>query len=213
MSAQSSRRSLLTVYADATAIESHRVRLMLAEKKIDNSLVTLEAGQRPPAELTELNPRNSVPTIVDRDLVLYDTRVIMDYLDERYPHPPMMPVDPVSRAQTRLALYRIESDWYSLLPDLSAAATASDDRAAGTARHRLAESLTASADVFRAMPFFLSAEYSVLDATVAPLLWRLPLYGIVLPDSAAPVIAYARRMFKRPGFKASLTQQEQEMSA
>ncbi len=206
----------MTVYSDTTSIESHRVRLMMAEKDIDIDLITVDAD-RPPEDLIQLNPQGTLPTIVDRDLVLYDARVVMDYLDERYPHPPLMPVDPVSRARVRLALFRIQTDWYSLLPAIvdsgRPAGRAAEKRAAETARGQLAESLAASADVFAAMPFFLSEEYSVLDATVVPLLWRLPHYGIVLPASATSITQYARRMFARPGFDMSLTRQEREMSA
>jgi RNA polymerase-associated protein len=193
------------MYSDASSIHSHRVRLVLAEKEINAQISTIAAGEVN-EDLQQVNPQGSLPTLVDRDLALYDARVIIDYLDERYPHPPFMPIDPVSRARTRLALYRIESDWYSLRPDAEWRTLEPADAAS-----QLRESLTAASEVFAAMPYFFGDEYSMLDATLAPLLWRLPAYGIVLPESAAPVMQYARRMFARPGFQASLSESEREM--
>jgi len=183
----------LVLYSDAVGLESHRVRLVLAEKSVVADVVWIDS-QAPPPELVEASGQSTVPVLVDRDLTLYDARVIIDYLDERYPHPPLMPVDPVSRARTRLALFRIESDWLSLENEPEA----------------LAESLAASADVFKAMPFFLSEEYSILDATLAPLLWRLTACGIVLPAAAKPVTDYAKRQFARQGFQASLPDEERQ---
>ena len=193
------------MYSDPASISSHRVRLVLSEKDISTDIITIEPGESN-QELLELNPQGTLPTLVDRDLALYDARVITDYLDERYPHPPFMPVDPVSRARTRLALYRIESDWYTLLPDAPGQVLPADE-----AVKRLAESITAANDVFKALPFFFSEDYSILDATLAPLLWRLPAYGIVLPESASAVKEYAKRMFARAGFEASLSETERDM--
>lgn len=200
------RRSTIVMYSDPASISSHRVRLVLSEKDISTEIISLSASE-PNAELLELNPQGTLPTLVDRDLALYDARVITDYLDERYPHPPFMPIDPVSRARTRLALYRIESDWYSLLPDAP-----NQSLPAAEAGSRLAESITAANDVFSALPFFFSEDYSILDATLTPLLWRLPAYGIVLPETASAVKDYAKRMFARPGFEASLSEAERDMA-
>ena len=205
MAAIGNRRSTIVLYSDASGIHSHRVRLVLAEKDIQSEICTVVPGETN-KELLELNAQGSLPTLLDRDLALYDARVIIDYLDERYPHPPLMPVDPVSRARTRLALYRIEADWYALLPG-SRLQSGSREQAAT----QLSESLTAASDVFAAMSYFFSEEYSILDATLAPLLWRLPAYGIVLPPAASPVLQYARRMFARPGFQASLSDAERKM--
>lgn len=206
MTAMGNRRAVMTMFSDPECIHSHRVRLVLAEKGIQADIESCDPDNKP-EDLQQLNPGNSLPTLIDRDLVLYDARVIIEYLDERYPHPPFMPVDPVSRARTRLALFRIESDWYSLLPALEAGGERREK-----AGHQLAESLTASSDVFKAMPFFLSEEYSLLDAALAPLLWRLKHYGIVLPDAAASVADYGKRLFARSGFQASLTDREKELS-
>jgi len=190
---------------DPECIHSHRVRLVLSEKGIKAEIESCDPNNKP-EDLVQVNPNNSLPTLIDRDLVLYDARVVIEYLDERYPHPPFMPIDPVSRARTRLALFRIDADWYSFIPALDAGGAAAE-----TARHQLAESLTASSDVFDVLPYFLSEEFSMLDATLAPLLWRLNHYGIVLPKEAAPVTEYCKRIFERAGFQSSLTELEREL--
>jgi RNA polymerase-associated protein len=186
---------------------SHRTRLVLAEKSITIDIVDVEDGNLP-EDLLDLNPYNSVPTLVDRDLVLYDSRVIIEYLDERFPHPPLMPVDPVTRAQFRLALFRIEKDWYSLAADVVAAG---ERKPVARAVRALEESIVSSADIFAAKRFFLSDEFSLVDCTIAPILWRLPLFGIKLPSQARPINVYMDNVFSRPSFQASLTEQEQEI--
>lgn len=196
----------MVLYSHTNCIHCHRVRLVLAEKGITADIVEPETGALPD-ELMLVNPTGSLPTLIDRDLGLYNAKVINDYLDERYPHPPLLPVDPVSRGRTRLALHRIEVDWYTLVPSLSGTNAKLREKAAS----QLRESLIASASVFEAMPFFLSEEYSILDATLAPLLWRMPQYGIVLDSSAAAVNAYATRIFNRDGFQASLSDTERAL--
>jgi RNA polymerase-associated protein len=205
MAVIANRRSVMTLFSDASCPQSHRVRMVLAEKGITVEIVNIDPGDLP-EDLIDLNPYQSVPTLVDRELVLYDPQVIMEYLDERFPHPPLMPVDPVSRARSRLALYRIEKDWYSLLGDFD-----KGEKAAAKARKTLRDSLAASAEVFSAKPFFLSDEFSLVDASIAPILWRLNQYRIDLPPQAKPVLQYAARLFKRESFKASLTEAEKEM--
>jgi len=206
MALVANRRSVMTLFSSATEPESHRVRLVFAEKGITVEVVNVDANNKP-EDLTDLNPYNSVPTLVDRELVLYDPRTIMEYLDERFPHPPLMPVDPVSRARARLALYRIEKDWYQQLPALES----KSEKVNTKARKILRDSLTSSAEVFGAKPFFLSDEFSLVDATIIPVLWRLKHYRIELPRQAKPVLQYAERMFARESFKASLTDAEHEM--
>lgn len=196
-------RSVMTLYSAPDSVASHRARIVLAEKDIQAAVQYVDPDD-PPEDIRALNPYNSLPTLVDRDLVLYDSRVIIEYLDERFPHPPMMPVDPVSRAHTRLALYRIETDWYRLLPDL----VGSDRRRRERARSELRESVVAATDVFAARPFFLSDEFTILDASIAPVLWRLPQWQIALPQEAAAVEAYAKRLFAREGFRRSLSDGE-----
>ena len=204
------RRSGLELYSDPDGIDGHRVRLFLAEKGVAARVRWTRAGA---ADVAALGPYASVPTLVDRGLALYGTRAILEYVDERHPHPPFMPDDPVSRARARLALHRVETDWYSLVPEPTELARrdAPHARLAPEARaERLAASLAASAEVFDAMPFFLSPGYSILDATVVPLLWRLPRYGIVTEQVGPSVAAYATRMFARPGFGASLSADERD---
>lgn len=206
MAVIANRRSVMTLFSNATCAQSHRVRLVLAEKGITVEIINIDPDNLP-EDLIDLNPYQSVPTLIDRELVLYDPQVVTEYLDERFPHPPLMPVDPVSRARSRLALFRIEKDWYSLIGELESG----DDKRVDAARKALRDSLASSAEVFGAKPFFLSDEFSLVDATVAPILWRLKYYKVDLPAQAKAVIDYAERIFARDSFKASLTEAEKEM--
>jgi len=196
----------MLLYSVPICPHSHRVRIVLVEKDISVEIVDVDPDDKP-EDLIHINPYNSVPTLVDRDLVLYDSRVIVEYLDERFPHPPLMPVDPVSRARSRLALFRIENDWYSLLQSIQS----NDSRRADKARNALRDSLVASAEVFAAKPFFLSDEFTLVDASIAPILWRLRHYGIELPREATAVEAYGENIFERDAFRRSLTELEMEM--
>ena len=196
----------MTLFSNPTCFLSHRVRLVMAEKSISLEVVDVD-GVHLPEDLLDLNPYHSVPTLVDRDLVLYDSRVIIDYLDERFPHPPLMPVYPVSRGQSRLMMHRIEQDWYSL-----AARIFRGEGDVESARNDLREALLALAPVFGEMPYFMSEEFSLVDCYLAPLLWRLPALGIELNGAGSKEInAYMNRIFSRSSFKASLTDQEREI--
>jgi RNA polymerase-associated protein len=206
MALVANRRSVMSLFSSALCPQSHRVRMVLAEKGITVEIIDVDKNDKP-EDLIDLNPYNTVPTLVDRELVLYDPRAIMEYLDERFPHPPLMPVDPVSRARTRLALYRIEQDWYELVPALESKGEKTSTRA----RRQLRDSLTASAEVFSARPYFLSDEFSLIDASIVPILWRLPRYRVELPVQARPVLEYAERMFERDSFQRSLSDAEMEM--
>ncbi len=201
------RRSVMTLFSAPTDPWSHRTRLVLAEKGIAIELVEVDPNDLP-EDLLDLNPYHSVPTLVDRELVLYDSRVIIEYLDERFPHPPLMPIDPVTRAQFRVALYRVERDWYGLAHDIEADP---QGKAASHSRKVLGEAICASADVFKAKPFFLSDEFSLVDASIAPILWRLPSYGIELPAQAQPIVKYMNSMFARPAFRSCLSDAERSM--
>lgn len=207
MAVIANRRSVMTLFSKPTCIHSHRTRLVLAEKNINIEIVSVE-GPDLPEDLMDLNPYHTVPTLVDRDLVLYDSRVIIEYLDERFPHPPLMPVDPVTRAQFRLALFRIETDWYQLAEQYDAEG---ERKLASKSRKMLRESILASVELFAAKQFFLSDEFSLVDCSIAPILWRLPIYGIDLGSQSASVEAYMKRVFERRSFQASLTELEQEM--
>jgi RNA polymerase-associated protein len=198
----------MTLFSKADDVWSHRTRIVLAEKGIHVETIDVNEGNLP-EDLLDLNPYHSVPTLVDRDLVLYDSRVIMEYLDERFPHPPLMPIDPVARAQFRLALYRIERDWYSLFHQLND----SDRKVNQTARRVLRDSVLSSIDVFKAKPYFLSDEFSLVDATIAPVLWRLAMWEIDLTAQAQPISQYMNLVFSRPTFRHSLSRLEQGMRA
>ncbi|MGQ0835885.1 MAG: glutathione S-transferase N-terminal domain-containing protein [Gammaproteobacteria bacterium] len=197
----------MTLFSAPNDPWSHRARIVLAEKSIGIDIVSVEPG-RYPEDLLDLNPYHSVPTLVDRDLVLYDSRVIMEYLDERFPHPPLMPVDPVTRAQFRLALYRIERDWYTLSHQIE---QEPDKKQTLKLKRILRDTVLQSNDLFKVKPFFLSDEFSLVDATIAPILWRLPYYDIDLPPQAQPIMKYANLIFSRPAFRDSLSDAEQEM--
>ena len=195
----------MNLYTTATSVEDHRTRIVLAEKDIAHEAIIVDP-KKLPEDLIDLNPYGTVPTLVDRDLVLYNSRVIMEYLEERFPHPPLMPVGPVARAQARLALFRVENDWYPLVD----AIVNKPEKTAAKARKELAESIASTASVFDAMPFFLSEEFSLVDASILPILWRLKHFGIELPKNCKPVEHYMKRMFAREGFQLSLTEAERE---
>ncbi len=198
-------RTILTLYSSADSVHCHRVRLVLAAKGVVYDLVIVNP-RSPPEDLLDLNPYNSVPTLVDRDLVLYDTGVICEYLDERYPHPPLMPVDPLSRARLRLASVRIERDWLPFVEQIGAGG-----RSADTARKRLREAVIASLPLFKAAKFFLNPELSLADCALAPLIWRLPSLNISLPREARIIEEYGDRIFRNPGFTRSLTTEEKAL--
>lgn len=204
MASISSRRSVMTLFSAPDCADSHRVRIVLAEKDITVDILNVDPNDKP-EDLAELNPYNTTPTLIDRDLVLYDARIIMEYLDERFPHPPLMPVDPVTRAHSRLALFRIEKDWFSLVSDIEG----DDPVAADHARNILRESVLSAAEVFAIKPYFLSDEYTLVDCTIAPVLWRLPKYGIDVPEKTGkPILNYMDRVFSRDGFQVSLSKVE-----
>lgn len=199
-------RNVLTLFSGKDDIDSHRVRLVLAAKGVTYDLIVVDPAD-PPEDLIDLNPYSSAPTLVDRDLVLYDVKVICEYLDERYPHPPLMPVDPLSRARVRLGIARIERDWFGYVETIKSGTRSTAD----TARKRLREALITSVPVFRASKFFLNSEMTLADCTLAPLIWRLDLLGIELPKDAHVVLDYGERIFRNPGYLRSLTEDEKAL--
>lgn len=202
------KRTVMNLYSDAYDPYSHQVRIVLAEKGVNVEIHHIRPNEQN-EDLAQINPYYSVPTLVDRELVLYEARIIMEYLDERFPHPPLLPVYPVARAESRKIMHRIEKDWYSLYEKIKN----SDADVAKKARHDLLESILALTPVFADKPFFLSTEFSLIDCCIAPLLWRLPLLGIELPKEAKAVLAYQKRVFERPTFQASLSDIEKELQA
>ncbi len=199
------RKPVMTLYSGTTDPLSHRTRIVLYEKDIECQVVDVEPGKKP-RELGEYNPYNQVPTMVDRDLVLYESNIINEYLDERLPHPPLMPVDPVSRAKARLMLMRFDRDWFSLVPQLTG-----DKKSGLKSRHIIRDGLTVISPIFKEHSFALGEEFSLVDCALAPLLWRLEYYQIDLPRQAKPVLDYAERLFARKSFKLSLTEAEKSM--
>ncbi|MDO1530206.1 glutathione S-transferase N-terminal domain-containing protein [Fulvimonas sp. R45] len=203
---QSARtRTILTLYTTADDIQCHRVRLVLAAKGVSYDRVLVDPA-KPPEDLLDLNPYGTTPTLVDRDLTLYDTSVVCEYLDERYPHPPLMPIDPLSRARLRLAAVRIERDW---LPEVDT--IRAGGRAADGARKRLREHLLASLPLFKAAKFFLNPEMSLADCLVAPVVWRLPWLGVELGREGKSIVDYGERLFHSQGYTRSLTSEEKAM--
>lgn len=204
------KRSSMIFYSDPRDHYSHRVRIVLAEKGVAVDVVNLNADDELPDDLAGLNPYGELPMLVDRDLALYEPNVMMEYLDERFPHPPLLPVYPVERARSRMWLYRIERDWGSLISSLTHALN--DDPSAIKARKSLTDSLTTINPVFGEKPFFMSDEYTLVDCSLGAILWRLPAMGIVLPKGrCAHLLAYADRLFQREAFQASLSDAEREM--
>lgn len=209
MASVANRRSVMVLYSDTNSPIGHGVRIVLAEKDINVEINYIKGEEELPEELVDLNPYNSVLTLIDRDLVLYDAQIIMEYLDERFPHPPLMPVDPVTRANNRQLRYRVIRDLYSVLDDLNG----ENEIAAANARKNLRDHLTAIAPAFMHKPYFMSDEYSLVDCCMSPLLWRLDHYGIKLPVSAKGIYQYADRLFERDAFQSSLSEPERELRA
>jgi RNA polymerase-associated protein len=208
MAVAASRRAVMTLFSDPLSAYCHRVRMVLAEKGIAVDVVDVDA-RRLPDEVMDFNPYGTLPTLVDRDLRLYESRIIMEYLDERFPHPPLLPVDPVSRANARLFIYRVDRDWYGPMGRIF---NGSESEAA-QARKELRESLISTTPIFAAHPFFMSDEFSLVDCCVAPLLWRLPALGIEVPEQSKALRAYMTRIFSWDAFRSSLTEAERELVA
>ena len=203
------KHSSMIFYSDGNDHYSQRVRLVLAEKGVAVEIIDVDPAHLP-EDLTDLNPYNSLPTLIDRDLVLYQSQVIMEYLDERFPHPPLLPVYPVARAQSRLFIHRIQRDWCTAVDIIMAGK--SKDTVIELARKELRESLVTIAPIFDGKPFFMSEEFTLVDCCVAPILWRLPTLGIELPaKQGKPILDYMGRMFDRDSFQASLSEAELDM--
>jgi stringent starvation protein A len=203
---------MMTLYSRAIDARCHRVRLVLAEKALETRIVETDLA-RPPEDLIDLNPYQTVPTLVDRELVVYEPNIICEYIDERFPHPSLSSTDPGTRAHARLALRRIEQEWYAVSDALEPSA-GTDRREKDRARKLLAESLLASEPLFRMRAWFLSDQFSQLDAAVAPILWRLSRWDVDVASitAAAPAIEkYATKVFARPSFLRSLSSAERDM--
>lgn len=202
------KRSIMTLFSDPRSPNSHRVRLVAKEKDIPMDVVEVDPNNMP-EDLVELNPYGSLPTLVDRELILYDAQVIIEYLDERYPHPPLMSVDPISKARSRQQLRQIETEWYPLVETIVRNEDAAEVK---RARRDLTERLIQMIPVFAHKDFFMSDDYTLVDASLAVLLWRLPSLGIELPKSAKAIIDYSNRLMEREMFNESLSDDELDMN-
>ncbi len=205
------KRSSMTYFSDAQDHYSHRVRIVLAEKGVTFDLVDIDPNELT-EEVSELTPYQSLPVLLDRDLVLYESKVMMEYLDERFPHPPLLPVYPVTRAQSRLWMHRIEKDWSPLVDAIVANKS---PESVASASKELKESLMTVAPIFAEKPYFMSDEFTLVDCCLGPVLWRLKHFGIDLPMTrqTKPLHEYMERLFAREAFQESLTEQEREMQA
>lgn len=204
------KRSAMALFSDSRDHYSHRVRIVLAEKGVSVDVIAVDPRAKP-AELAELNPYNTLPTLVDRDeLALYEARVIMEYLDERFPHPPLLPVYPVARAKSRLWMYRLERDWSPLVDTIL---LGKSKEQVARARVDLLESFLTTAPIFAEKPFFMSDEFTMMDCCLGAILWRLPLMEISIPETrhSRPLLEYMARLFARDAFQASLSDQERDM--
>nr|P31784.1 RecName: Full=Stringent starvation protein A homolog [Histophilus somni]AAB20822.1 stringent starvation protein (Ssp) homolog [Histophilus somni] len=200
MTSAANKRSIMTLFLDKVDIYCHQVRIVLAEKGVAYATEIVDS-ESISEDLMELNPYGTIPTLVDRDLVLFNSRIIMEYLDERFPHPPLMPVYPVSRGKSRLLMLRIEQDWY---PVLEKAEKGSESERA-IALKQLKEEILAIAPVFSQSLYFMSEEFRLVDCYIAPLLWRMQQLGVVFTGTGSKAIkSYMERVFQRDSFLQSV---------
>lgn len=196
------KRSTMLLYTGTSDYYSQQVRMVLSEKNINYDMIDVNANPEAMAQLTEVNPYGTVPTLIDRELVLYQANIIMEYLDERFPHPPLLPVYPTSRGQARLLMYRIYNDWYSLVEKILRAPSKAK---ANAFSKELRDSLIGVVPTFKEMSYFMSEEFSLVDCCLAPLLWRLEDLHITLPAQAKPLQSYADKIFARDSFQHSIS--------
>ncbi|MDE0926926.1 MAG: glutathione S-transferase N-terminal domain-containing protein [Methylophilaceae bacterium] len=197
---------MMKLYSGSVDPFSHRCRIVLFEKGMDFEVIDVDLSNKT-EDLAVLNPYGSVPVLVERDLVLSEANIINEYIDERFPHPQLMPADPVMRARARLFLYSFEQDLFSHVKDLES----SDEAVAAKARKTVRDNLTQIVPIFSRQEYLLGDEYSMLDVAVTPLLWRLEHYGIQMPSQAAPLLKYAERLFARPLYAEAMTPSEKVM--
>ena len=196
----------MILYSGTSCPFSQRCRIVLYEKGMDFEIKDIDLHEKPEV-IAAMNPYNQVPILVERDLTLYESNIINEYIDERFPHPQLMPADPVMRARARLMLFNMERDLFSLLPDI----VGGTPKVAEKARTIIRDSLTQIAPLFAKQKHLLGDDYSMLDVALAPLLWRLDYLGITLPKQGVPLLKYAERIFARPAFIDALTPVEKAM--
>lgn len=206
--AQLERRPAMSLLSGRGDMYSHTCRIVLLEKDID-SIVEFVDVQEDAARIGEYNPYGELPTIIDRDVAIYNMNVMLEYLDERFPHPPLMPVDPIMRAKTRLTIMRLTRDWFDPIQALG------DNgiyKISAELRKEIRDGLIALAPLFAENTWFMGEEFSLVDAYLGPLLWRLQVIGVELPEKSAEKLdKYAKRLFERKAFRKSLTEKELEM--
>jgi RNA polymerase-associated protein len=197
---------MMTLYSGTTDPYSHRCRFVLFEKGMDFQIIDVDVYGKQ-EDVAAMNPYNKVPVLVERDLILYEANIINEYIDERFPHPQLMPPDPVMRARARLFLHRFEQDLFCHID----AVEHGPQKVADKARQAIRDNLTQISPVFTKQKFMLGDEFSMLDVAIAPMLWRLELYGIQMGKDAAPLMKYAERLFSRPAYIEAMTPAEKAM--
>ena len=197
---------MMTLYSGTTDPFSQRCRIVLHEKGMDFQIIDVDMDRKP-EDLAIMNPYNTVPVLVERELVLHESNIINEYIDERFPHPQLMPPDPLMRARARLFLYRFEKEIFVHVETMESG----DQRKLEKARAAIRDRLNEIAPIFNKQNYIMGDEFSMLDVAMAPLLWRLNWYEIELPKSAAPVLKYAERIFQRQGYIDALTPAERGM--
>ncbi len=204
------KRSVISLYSNAGDSDSHKVRIVLHEKGVTFDDINITSSPKAREEIAEYNPYGTVLTLMDRDLVLFKSGIIIaEYIDERFPHPPLYPVYPVLKARSRLMIYRIDHDWYSLMDQILNSETQEIKKE--KLRQDLLDSLLSVTPIFAENPYFFSEEFSLVDCWIAPLLWRLPKMGIEIPKTAKSILSYRDKIFSRASFQASLTEVEKAM--
>jgi len=197
---------MMTLYSGSTCPYSHRCRIVLYEKDMDFEIIDVDMHNKP-EQVASISPSGKMPVLVERDLILTESNIINEYIDERFPHPQLMPPDPVMRARARLVLFNFEHDLFSHVNTLEHSLGKGSDKA----RQEIRDSLSQLTPILTKQKYLMNDEFSMLDVAIAPLLWRLEHYGIELPKVAAPVLKYRERLFSRPAFINALTPTEKAL--
>ena len=201
---------MMVLYSGTTCPFSQRCRLVLFEKGMDFEVRDVDLFNKPD-DISTMNPYGQVPILVERELILYESNIINEYIDERFPHPQLMPADPLMRARARLMLFNFEKELFVHVHVLENDRNKAGDKAQEKARNEIRDRLTTLAPLFLKNKYMLGDEFSMLDVAIAPLLWRLDHYGIELSKTAAPLMKYAERIFSRPAYIEALTPSEKVM--
>ncbi len=206
MSNDLAKKSAMSLYSDVNSLVSHTLRILLRDKDVECDMKFVNSTERQ-ERLAELNPYAETPVLIDREMVLYEFYPVVEYLDERFPHPPLLPVDPIGRGKARLTIARMRRDW---LENIDAAGDANKPLPAEL-KQSIRDGLTSLSPLFEHQLFFTGDDYTLVDVVIAPLMWRLDSFGIELPESAEPIKQYAERLFAREQFQLSLSPQEMEL--